>query len=468
VYTIIDGNIQCKEDICEIPFALVFLDNGIYKIETFFKDKSYFDRHKGDYYFTLIGKTEKSYDIEIHGLYFTLYKTKNQKIELSCRKYIKISNNKTEGVNRPVKEKPYGDFIHFIEIEGMKIHFGNHTEFEKFRSTGKVDELTNFEFDHTTCSMLINHPDFPGNRYHLVFTKNPKNNNIIIDFTDHEGYSGLYFNNYLQIRTELINFLSFVNGGQIFVRRELTGGFYQDGAQDSQIVYHYSRKQLSEFQCDDFIPIDYYHSYTRPIFDDLFFHCFDKYYHLNKELDLNACVFSINNSFQTTGPEERYYILITALEKVCNNFSKHNNAGKQTLIDKQKFDIEIKPKLLDVLQLFEKDIKTKSKSAYNTLKSKIGGLNKSNDDINQRMYEFFNYANIPINDAIRNLIEVERHLAVHEGFIGLTDQERVENCYKLDHILRDCILNLIEYKSYRRRKVRYFNTDEMIHKEATI
>lgn len=138
----------------------------------------------------------------------------------------------------------------------------------------------------------------------------------------------------------------------------------------------------------------------------------------------------------------------------------------KTLIDKQKFDFEIKPRLLDALKLFESAIKTESKSAYNNLKSKLGGLNKSNNDTNQLLNDFFVYAKIPINAAVTNLIEVERNLAVHEGIIGETEKERIENYWKLDHILRDCILNLIDYKSYRKRKVPYFSKSEMMHKET--
>lgn len=466
VYTITSGHIKCKEDICEIPFALVFLVNGVYKVETFFKDENFFEIHKDDYSFTLIGKTEKDYDIEIYGLNYSLYKSENQKVEFNCRKYIKLSNNKKNGFNKEEKRTD-DDLIWFIEIEGMKTHFGDYTKQDKHRNSGKVKDNLNFEFDHTNCQMIINHPDFKSNCFDFIFTKNPKNDNIIIDFTHREHNGRLHYNEYLKIKTELINFLSFANGGQIFIRRELTGFFYQSEAKDAQIVYFYSRKHLSDLYCDDFIPINEHHSYTKPIFLDLFHNCFDKYYQLNKQLDLNALIFSINNSTQTSGLEERYFILITALEKICSNFSKLNNVNKQTLIDKQKFDDEIKPKLFNALQLFEDEIKKISVSSYNNLKSKIGGLNKSNDDIKQRMYEFFDYSKIPTNNAVKKLIEDERDSAVHEGIIGTTEKEKIENYWKLDHILRDCILNIVGYSSYRKRKVAYFSKKEMLHKEAS-
>lgn len=67
-YTITSGYIKCNDDISEIPFALVFLQDGVYRVETFFKDKDFFERNKNNCAFSLIGKTEKGYDIEILNL----------------------------------------------------------------------------------------------------------------------------------------------------------------------------------------------------------------------------------------------------------------------------------------------------------------------------------------------------------------------------------------------------------------
>lgn len=463
-YTIISGYIDCKGDKAEITFALVFIEDGIYRIETFLKDEDFFESHKDELYFTLIGITEKKYNIEIHGLSYTKYNYSNLKIELICRKYIKLSDNRKHEHNDLNINNQERELIWFIEIEGMKMQFGDHTQFDKYRYSEKVEEFVNFKFDHTKCMLVLNHPNFIGSSYNLIFTKNELDN-IIIDFTQYKGYNKFYFDNYLEIRTELISFLSLINGGQIFVRRELTGLFYQTESKDAQIVFYYSRKQLLNISCDNYLPINEHHSHTKIIFINLFMRCFDKYYHLNKDLDFNALIFSLNNSHQTNGIEERYFILITALEKICSLFFKNKTLQKQTLIDKNKFNSIIKPKLLDVLKLLENEIKKENNSAYNILKSKLAGLNNSNGDLKQRMYEFFEYSKIPINNSVKSLIDVERHLAVHEGIIGNDTKEKVANYLKLDHILRDCILNIIEYKSYRRRKIEYFSKSEMLHEE---
>jgi hypothetical protein len=466
VYTLTSGQIKSQESNCEIPFALVFLDNGIYRVETFFKDEDFFDKNKNSY-FTIIGKTEKEYDIEIFGLSYTKYKYNSRKAELICHQHIKITDNRPNGYDKTQEEIELGDLIWFVELEGMKMKFANHTTTEKYRNTGKIDKINIPEFDHTSCTFQINHPDILGNTFELTFLENPKNGNILIDFASHREHNPFYFKYYLKIRNELLSFLSFINGGTVFIRKELTGISFNEKALDSQIVYHYSRKKKNDFHCNDYIPINEHHSYSSPIFNNLFLFCFDSFFQLNKTLEFNSLIFSLNNSTQTAGLEERYFILITAFEKICSDYSKLKDSDNKTLIAKDTFDKEIKQDLFDLLENKKSIIISENNSAFHTFKARIGGINKNNDDIVQRMYEFLDYAKIPVNELVKSLVEKERHEAVHEGIIGNTDEERIKNYWKLDHILRDSILNLIGYKSMRNRKVPYFRLEEMLHNETT-
>jgi hypothetical protein len=63
----------------------------------------------------------------------------------------------------------------------------HHTQIEKYRANGKVDELLNFDFDHTACAMVVNIEEGEGNYFNIIFTKNQGNDNIIIDFPDTKG-----------------------------------------------------------------------------------------------------------------------------------------------------------------------------------------------------------------------------------------------------------------------------------------
>lgn len=466
-YTVTSGYVKCNEDTSEIHFAIIFIDNGVYKVETFFKDKGFFERNEKNSYFLLTGKTEKGWDIECHGLFRRFYKYENQKAEFICDNYIKLSNNKKTFADEPEKEKTDEDTIFFVEMEGLRLHFSDFTQITRHRVYGEVDRLNNSTFDHTSCPTIINHSEFKGgNYYHLIFLKNPENENIIIDFTKNDGYCKFYFENYQKIKIDLVNFLSFINGGPVFIRRELAGRYYNEGGQrgyDAQTVYLYSKRRIVDFHCSNYLPINEHHSYSRQIFLDLFNKndCFDKYIKLNKELDFNSLVFSLNNSYQTAGLEERYFILIGALEKISSNYSKAKNNGKQTLIDKTFFDKIIKQKLNEAIESFKSKIEKDNRYSWEIFKSRIGSLNNRNEaDTVAKLYDFLQYAKIPMSDAVKNLIEIERHRAIHEGIIGETERESVDNYWKLDHILRDVILNLIGYESIVKPKFNYATEEE--------
>ncbi len=458
-YTITEGEIKCGSFSCKIPFALVFNDEGVFYVETFLPQKDFYEQTKSTGFYTLIGKTEKGYDIEINDLSFRSFKYANFKLELICYGNLKLSDNRKEENEKNTTEK-YDDSIYVIEVEGLKMKFAHHTTVEKFRNDGKVDEFFNSDFDHTSCAMTINFSEREGNYYKLIFTKNPKIDNILIDISKHKGYNRLTYKNYLQIKDTLLSFLSFLNGGHVTVRKELTGWFITSSGSEytnSQCVIIYSRKRETVKYLSDFIPANEHHSYSSNIVPHMFINCFDHYYQLNKQLDFMSLVFSLNNSTETVGLEEKYFILITALEKICTNYATTIRQPKKTLIDKDIFINDIKPELDAVLKKYETIIKQDNLRAWAIFKSKIENVNKSNKaETSQKLYELFAYSQIPINGEVVSLIETERNQAVHEGIIGATEQDRIKNYWKLDHILRDIILNLIDYKSYRNYNYKYF------------
>ncbi len=93
VYTIISGYVEFGDKQCNIPFALVFQNDGVLYIESFFEDANFYESVQGLNYYRLIGKTEKGYDIECEGLFCVKYKSSNKKVNFICNKYIKLINN---------------------------------------------------------------------------------------------------------------------------------------------------------------------------------------------------------------------------------------------------------------------------------------------------------------------------------------------------------------------------------------
>ena len=458
VYIIQSGKILLRERSTDISFALVHLERGVYSVETFFLDPDFYDKNGSNDSLKLIGKTEKGIDIEIDGLSYTLYETANRKATFTSNQWIRLLDNRKSTFDKDEpSEDGNGDHIFFVEIEGLKMHFSDHTEFKKIRSINDEHSLLDIEFDHTSCAMQINDPRIIGNTYHLLFYKSPESSNIILDFRFCEGYSRLTLKSWQIIKHDFIMFLSFINGGRLFVRKELCGKFYSETSWriiDAQDTFVYSREELPMQRNSDYIPINDHHSYSGQIFNQVFLHCFDKYYHLNKVLDLNDLVFSLNNARTTHGLKERYYVMITAFEMVCNNFSKSEKPDSR-LIDEALFNGTIRPALLSVINEMKDQLNPK---AIEVFRSRLSNLNLKGDT-SEKMLSFLEYSRIPLNKNVRQFVDVERHKAVHEGSIGNTTEEMVQNYWKLDHILRDCILNLVGYSSYRRKVFHYDKPD---------
>lgn len=455
-YTITTGDIYCGDQSRKLPFALVFYEDGLYYVETFLPDKDFYENNKYAAY-QLIGKTEKGYDIEITDLYMRRFKFGVCKLEAVCYGYIKLTDQR-DHKHWQKKDENYDDSIYIVEVEGLKMKFADHTTIEKYRRTG--DDQKHFEFDHTQCVMCINFSEREGNHFKLVFADSPSGENIIMDFSEHLGYQRLTYKNYLVFKDALLSFLSFMNGGQVTVRKEMTGSFITSSGTayiNSQIVYLYSRKKEHSRDLNHFLPINNHHSYSSEIVPNLFVLCFDKFYQMNKSLDFMSLIFSLNNATQTAGLEEKYFILITALEKICTNFARTLSGSSETLLSADLFTSKIKPALEEVLKGYEQQIKSENISAWLALKSKLGNLNKRHkNETSQKMREFFAYAKININSEVERLIELERNQAVHQGIIGSTENERIKNYLKLDHILRDIILNLIGYNRIRNYDYKYF------------
>lgn len=461
VYTLISGTLNVKDKCFNLPFALVFEENGVYFIETFLSDEDFISEELLHNYFALIGKTKKGYDIEVTGLSLLRYEERNQRIEFECEHYIKLTDNRKE-YQESEFDRIYGSRLWFLELEGLNMTFANYSEVIKYVAHEKK-EIN--KFDHTSCSLHLDlDTENPGNHIHMIFSKNPANNNILIDFTKQKGYSYLSFDYYKKIKNELIHLISFINGADVSIKRELTGKSYRSDASNAQITYIYSFRKITNSSYCDFVPINRHHSYSKGIFWDIFLNCTKKYLNLNVNLDLNAFIVSLNNSYKANSLEDRIFILITAFEKIANSYYKMNDEQKNSILDVAFFDDELKPALIEILEKYRKRIN--KQSTYYNLKSRLGGINNGKYETTKKLFDFLDYSNIPINEKVADIIEL-RNKVVHEGFIGSTEEEKLNNYMVFDNILRDCLLNIIGYSCYRNRSIKYFSKSEMMHKEPT-
>ncbi len=453
-YVIKAARICSKGQNSELSFALVHFIDGIYNIEAYFKDSSFHSLADGDEWLTLIGQTDKGLDIEIQGLGYTGYTSHNLKATFICHQFIKVTSNNESEFDQNGPNTWKGDNIFQVELEGLEMQFSDYTESKKYRSIDNEQSFSNTEFDHTSCGMKINIPGILGNFYHLLFYRSSKNTNIILDFRFHDGYNRLTLEGWRYIRHDFVMLLSFLNGGRVFIRKEFCGRFYTDregDVVDAQEIVLYSRDEPPAKRVKrDFIPINYHHSYSGDVFGHVFSHCFESYHNLNKILDLNDVVFSLNNAGTAHGLKEKYYILIAAFEMICNNYHKSEKTRTYWL-DEELFRSLVKPALLDVIANMKDKI---ASNAMEVFTSKISNLNAITGTAD-KMFKFLEHARIPLNDNVKRFVTIERHKAVHEGSIGENSDEMVKNYWKLDHILRDSILNLIGYKSHRHKVFKY-------------
>ncbi len=459
-YTILKGEISSGDQTASVPFALVFEEEGVYQIETFLPDKTYFEVTRNKEWHTLKGTTEKNFEIEITYIWYRRFSFSNMKLEMVCAGHLKLQNNK-EGDALDTDGEDHS--CHTIELTGLAMKMAHHTEVKRYRNGTKMQGLEPINFDHTASTMIVNFSRTAGNYYHLVFT--PKNGGTIqLDFTQDRGYNKMTYKNYLLIKPALISFLSFMNGADVQVKKELTGSFVTrsngDTIVDAQTVYHYSGKKDSIIQRSDFLPIASHHSCTSRIVPHLFIHCFDKFYALDKDLDLMATVFALNNATQTVGMMERFYILMTSLEKLATSYARMNNQESKFWVDDTLFKDSILPQLQKALSPFRSQSEKSDSTDWEVLSSRLNNLNtKNKKGTTEKLYSLLEFAGIKVNKEIEHLINIQRNLSVHEGKTGDSIEHSISNYWKLDHLLRDIILNLIGYDRLRNHYYRYYEGD---------
>lgn len=452
VYTIKSGYLECEEEKLDIPFALVFLENGIYRIEILLPNNDFYNKYKFNYYYKLFGITEKNYAIECTGLELTSHDSGTNKVIFICDNSIKLTKKDR---NQPeIEDKKTREQIFFVELENFKTKFGNFTHINRSNNLGENDNFfDNSILDHTETAWITDDIENNGNYFKFKIIQKQNSENILIDFRSNEGYCKLYYDDYLKIKKDLISILSFINGGIVIVRSELTGDYYSQSNNgfDSHKKINYSKEIIKDYSHNNYIEINSHHSYSDSIFREIFFKCFRKFQKLNKLLDFDSLIFSLNIASQSKGLDERYFILITALERITKKYSTLNIDDNSFFIDNEIFETEIKVNLIEALE----KVKAINPNSWGIMKSVVSNLNKKNNGTKKSLHAFLNYARIPINENVQNLIGSERNNAVHEGKIGESFEDRHKNYLKLDHILRDVILNSIGYFSYRNRKYLY-------------
>ena len=155
----------------------------------------------------------------------------------------------------------------------------------------------------------------------------------------------------------------------------------------------------------------------------------------------------MSNAEQSKGIEDRFFIQIIAFERLAAKYVDTLNEKEVFASDPDKFEI-IKEQILEIIKqnknIFGKHI--------NSIKGRIGDLNIiRRTRTEEKFLTIIEDAKIELTPDLENLVRVVRHSAIHKGEIGQAD-DIVKNYLLLDQLLRDIILNLVEYKRDNEKK----------------
>ncbi|MBL0129182.1 MAG: hypothetical protein IPP83_17440 [Flavobacteriales bacterium] len=467
-YTIVKGRLHYHDDSTEISFALVSEEDGLYAVEAFLVDGTFFKWGEAPEIpvFWVTGTTEKGYLIEITDLFLSRYTPHhNNKIEFISHGHVKLTQPEEAEADVPKRTEPRRARVWYVELEGLRIKHADYTRIHKERQTPHREHFDPTHFDHTSCAMMLNQFSDNGNAFSFDIIGGISGSPVLLEFT-HASKSTLYWENYVKVRNNLVHFLSFLNGSKVAIRREYTGDVYRpsDLRPWSQVMYVHSFRRLATSGQSDFLPINYHHSYTRRVLQKAMFMCFDRYCTLEAEFDLNKTIDALHESCGTS-IDEGFYILVTTFEKLSYRLALRE-PNPPPLMEDTVFN-PIKEELMDVLTRNKGAINRLNGNAHATLASKIGNLNNERKDTVSRMHALLNHAHVPSSTEVKAFVETRRHASVHAGVVGKDGDEAYENYLKLDNMVRDILLNMLGYEGIRRRRIEYFSSAERIHKEES-
>jgi len=434
------GNLSYKDKVENIHFGIIYKEvDGLIILEAFLNSDEFYKKFKADKeefkpFFTFKGVSTELDEIEIPKLRFWKYEFEKSIIHLIINNYL-IKYREDEKIKNVTEHS-----VHRMELEGFNHEFYDITEFQTYDGNNKHNSWTR---DHTKALLHINPGDIVPNAYNLLFHNLPGSDNIVLSITKNFK---LKYKDYLQLKETLVDFLSFLNGGTVTIRKEYTGSMYYTDQLGSSIEISYSFKKLSINGHSDYFPIRV-GRFQGNWLGQAFVRCFSKFYDLSKMIDWSSIVYSLNSANNLPNYVERFYLLITLFEKLAKQYSNILEPKEKLIISTEDFDI-IKEKLEEIISQNKNILCGKSE----IFKNRINQLNISKKgSVESRLINLLNGANVSLSKEIEEIIYIDRNNSVHEGKVGDDFIDGLEKYYLLDKTIRDIILNLIGYEGLRKK-----------------
>jgi len=453
IYRLVEGALILGNRKDTFHFGFIYDDNGKIYLEVYFNEESaivndlWFPRDDkiSTKEIQIEGTTEKNHKIKAFNLFPTSFnRGKTIKSKFLCQE--KLIYEKGTFVKEGQRTD---DKIFYIELEGLNII---HTELSE-KQTNRANShrstdlpLSDSIRDFTTFSINLlqgksyltysgefyDHPDLSNENQLLVFK----------DFITTEVFE--------RNRDYLIQMLSFANGADVKIRRIYTGKSYTiSEIPDSQITETFSFTKINNQYPSNYIPI--FNQFKRSG-NELISFCilYNKFIEEYSKLDFKSIIFYLNRANENNNLEQKVFTLLIALEELGSKYLKEYSPNQYTIIPSENFG-KIKKALRDTLNLFKEEIPNDNME-FNRLMSKLCDINTQRIDTEEKFFNLFEHASIPRTQIITELVK-QRHSAIHEGEIGKTIQDKWDFFHRLDHILRDIILNRIGYRGVRVKRV---------------
>lgn len=448
LYKLRNGKLIGKSFEIPFDFGIVSNEDGEYRIELFFESveliENAYSSHQNefiDFNLKVIATTEDNFIFEATSINFTSLPFSKKKGYFWCHGYIYVEKQKLQD-KQPEKPSSYKELLYYVTLEGLKMQFTNFTEKKVWRDG---EEIT-FQYSSglNTCDhsiVCLTHHDIHTKMIWELDSKD--DSTMVIRFPKAKyQYGYLHYEFWNEIKEDFIGLLSFLNGAQVQIRSEVTGEYMSVPEPDGHKSYLYSFKKINNLRYNDYIPISRYANRRKNIVSQVFSTNFEKYREWNNRLNLNDIVFYLCNAEQTVSMDERVFTQMIMLEKLSDAYIKSMNVQDERIMSDAEEET-----VKNSLEAALKQNKRLFGEHYDTVKSRILNFNyikKSKTD--EKLKALVEGANITITPKIEKLIRIVRNSTIHRGDIGGSPEERLDNFLQLDKLVRDIILNLIEYK----------------------
>jgi len=442
IYRLRSGTLSYKDQVV-IPFCfgLVFEEDGRYFFELFFDEelslrKVYEDNETIflNELFAIKGRTEDGYQILGTEIIYKSLPFSKSKGNFFCFGYVRIEKEPSDLLPKHyengIKPTPDEQSLFYLKVEGLRMHFSEHTHVEQWRNGRKVNEYDmSGAWTHSSCTIHVNYESFETD------WRLDEDGEVVIEFISESN--SLRYLKFLEFKYEFISLLSFLNGAPVKVRAEYTGEYYTRPGIDSQIKYLYSIKKENNRAYNKFIPLNDAWFRGENIISRVFLFNFDKYIQVNKKLDLNNIIFYLNNAEQARSMKERVFIQTILLEMFSSTYADTLPQTSELLVDAEVF-ANIQIELRHILNKY----KGRLGDSFAIMNGRIPHLNQAKRQQTEIKFRaLVNAANIEITPEIEHILQVSRHNVIHRGDIGEDDM-----VYEVtDKLLRTIIINLIDY-----------------------